>query len=355
MAQEIAFYIEGSSYPKPYSKCTVYVDGTAGNQFRKNIDRELSHWRPNQTEEKYKAGTSTQVCFKFLQSHKLKNYDLVVNNHLDVDGVLSVFVLTHPRISLKYQDILIQAAEAGDFWGWADGKSLKIFQDLSLLFKKIRKSSVSMQDAYLQCFTLVLDALKSPYIYSKAEDILMHQHDLVEKEEIHREELNSRLVSYHVPKKTALNQQEKYLRVPKFNEPISDRLAFWPQVRNRLDQEKIHLVSIETEKGIHYDLWYPGYCWADTKGLWNPPGLVPPPRMRGTYTFQWDKLSKGIAELSRDERNGCYWEIFSRVAFLSKRNTRDFPIVMSTLNKQSRTGSRLPLEKVKNTFKLLLG
>jgi len=32
-----------------------------------------------------------------------------------------------------------------------------------------------------------------------------------------------------------------------------------------MDEEKIQLVAIETDNGVHYDLWYPGYVWADKK------------------------------------------------------------------------------------------
>lgn len=152
MKQEIGYYLEGSPYPKPKSNCTIYVDGTAGNQFRKGIDIELSHWRPNQTEEKYKAGTSTEICFKFLALNMSVPYDLVINNHLDIDGLLSVFTLTHPSIALDHKDVLIKAAEAGDFWAWADGKALILFQELSYFFEKLRASKLNLEESYQRCF-----------------------------------------------------------------------------------------------------------------------------------------------------------------------------------------------------------
>lgn len=43
MTQEKRFYIEGSSAERPDSRCSIYVDGTAGEAFREGIDVELSH------------------------------------------------------------------------------------------------------------------------------------------------------------------------------------------------------------------------------------------------------------------------------------------------------------------------
>jgi hypothetical protein len=355
MTQEIDFYIEGSPDQQPSSVRTLYVDGTAGNGFRKGIDGELSHWRPNKTEERYKAGTSTEICFRYLQLNKGIDYDLVINNHLDVDGVLSVFVLTHPQVALKHMDVLKDAAGAGDFWAWAEGKALKVFQELSLFFREVKAVKMSLREAYHQCFVLILKILHEPDEVSEAETILRGQYRLIEDEKIIREELNQRIVSYHVPQKTLLGKEEKYLRTAKFNEPISERLAFWPQVRNRRDAQKMHLVSYETEIGMHYDLYLPAYCWADTKGLWQPPGLIPPIRTEEMQIMRWDNLSKLVAELNAQEQGRCHWRLFPRFDFANTvDNPRDFPVILSTVNtRSSAKGSKIPLEPVKDLFRLL--
>lgn len=114
--QEKPFYIRRAQTEAPSAQCTLFVDGTAGTHFREERDVELSHWLPNRTEDRYKAGTSTEICFKYLEENKTYPYDLVVNNHLDIDGILSVFVLCHPKFALQHKKDLIQTAEAGDFW-----------------------------------------------------------------------------------------------------------------------------------------------------------------------------------------------------------------------------------------------
>lgn len=350
MKQEIAFYGEGSPGGRPTSARTLYVDGTAGTSFRDGIDGELSHWHPNKTEDQYKAGTSTEICFKYLHLNKKRNYDLVVNNHLDVDGVLSVFVLTHPQAALAHEDVLIKAAEAGDFWGWSEGKAFHLFQELSLLFKKIGSQKKGLQESYQQCFELIVILLQKPNDTTEVEKILLQQYAMVEEGKILREELNDRIVSYHVPREMTQGHDEGYLRTAKVSEPISQRLAFWPQVRNRQDAQKLQLVSIETEKATHYELYLPGYCWADTKGLWRPPGMVRVETMIHGHTLHWEGLSQVVAELNAHEPSTCCWNLFPRFAFLGSRNPRDFPIILSTVSEGS-AGSHLPLELVKDAFR----
>jgi len=310
---------------------------------------------PTRTEERYRAGTSTEICFKYLQLNKGIDYDLVINNHLDVDGVLSVFTLTHPTVALNYRKVLIEAAEAGDFWAWADGKALKVFQLLSLLFQKLQASNISMNESYQRCFSLILRILQNENDKSEAERILYNQYALIEEGRIVREELNDRIVSFHVPKKTFLEDAEKFLRTAKFNEPISQRLAFWPQVRNRQDAEKLQLVSMGTGGGVHYELWIPGYCWADTKGLWRPSGLMPNENMGELSRLEWGQLSQIVADLNAQELGGCHWDLFSGFDFGNTKNPRDFPIIVSTVNKSDlHLASRLPLGLVKNVFKGLI-
>ena len=43
---------------------------------------------------------------------------VVVNNHFDTDGLLSVWVLLDPEQALSCRELLIAAAEAGDFDEW---------------------------------------------------------------------------------------------------------------------------------------------------------------------------------------------------------------------------------------------
>lgn len=352
MTQEKQFYIEGSAATRPDSSCSIYVDGTAGDYFREGIDVELSHWIPNRTEDRYKAGTSTEICFKFLESNTHHPYDLVINNHLDLDGILSVFVLAYPTVALHHRDVLCHAAKAGDFWAWSTGKALKIFQELTCMYQDLGRQKVDLQQRYETCFESILQILEGSDEQTDVQLLLEDQVALVEQGKIQHYPLGSWFVTYHVPKELSQGRIEEFLSVPKFNEPLSERLAFWPQVRNRWDEEKIQLVAIETENGVHYDLWYPGYVWADTEGLWRPPGLMLPENAGGFQAIHWPELSKVIQELNRIETGPCEWQHFPGLRFAGQENARGFPIVAATLDKNNKKKeSHLPLSTVTRCFR----
>jgi len=351
MKKEKNFYIKNSKAERPASRSSLYVDGTAGDDFRESIDVELSHWLPNRTEDRYKAGTSTEICFKFLEANETLPYDLVINNHLDMDGLLSVFVLCYPTVALHYKDALCKASKTGDFWGWSTGKALKLFQELTLLYRNLEKQKIDLQIAYERCFERVLKILEGGEDLTDVESILEYQSSLIEKGKIQRQELCPRIVTYFVPKAFTKGKLQEFLEIPRFNEPLSERLAFWPQVRNRLDEEKIQLVAIESEKGIHYDLWYPGYVWADTSGLWRPTGLIPPERTEDRHLIECPRLTGVIRELNDIETGPCIWNLFSGMGLFDKENPRRFPIVASTLGKEHEIKeSHLSLDTVNRSF-----
>ena len=51
---------------------------------------------------------------------------LVVNNHYDTDGVLSVFALLEPAAALAHEALLVAAAAAGDFDEWPEESGIKL-------------------------------------------------------------------------------------------------------------------------------------------------------------------------------------------------------------------------------------
>jgi hypothetical protein len=313
---------------------------------------ELSHWIPNRTLERYKAGTSTEICFKFLDDKNAAPYDLVVNNHLDMDGLLSVFVLVYPTEAMCYREILCAASKTGDFWAWSEGKAFTLFQELTLFYKELQIQNVNLQEVYERCFDLILNILYGSDDKSEGQAILEEQVILIEQGKIQRHELTPRLVAYFVSYNLSPGNRDSFLELPHFNEPLSKRLAFWPQVRNRLDSEKIQLVAIETENGIHYDLWYPGYAWADTKGLWRPPGLSLPEKAGDFQVLNWSALSHVIQELNTLEGIDM-WHLFSGLCFSRQDNPRGFPVVATTMASSHAQGSSLPLGRVMALFKRL--
>src|SRR6185369_11828498 len=102
------FYTEAlANVPK------LSVDGTVDNSIH------FSHWQGNQTPAELKADTSTEIALNLVASPRQDELtggiDLVVNNHFDTDGVLSVWTVLTGERALAHRDRLIAAAEAGDF------------------------------------------------------------------------------------------------------------------------------------------------------------------------------------------------------------------------------------------------
>jgi hypothetical protein len=82
---------------------------------------DLSHWQSNRTPRCYKADTSTEIALNFVVSSEAVEQwasAVAVNNHFDTDGVLSIWTLLDPENALSRRELLIAAAEAGDFDEW---------------------------------------------------------------------------------------------------------------------------------------------------------------------------------------------------------------------------------------------
>lgn len=100
------------------------VDGTVGNSIH------FSHWEGNETPEEVKADTSTEIALNLVASpnrDKLtRGIDLVTNNHFDTDGILSVWTVMTGQRASEYHDVLIAAAEAGDFSEYSTETGIRV-------------------------------------------------------------------------------------------------------------------------------------------------------------------------------------------------------------------------------------
>ena len=99
------------------------------------VTLELTHWTGNETPDRWYADTSTEMALNLAQATTTTavNDDadvfpnaLVLNNHYDTDGVLSVWACLHPQTALRYKDLLRQGAEAGDFGEWPSDRGVKL-------------------------------------------------------------------------------------------------------------------------------------------------------------------------------------------------------------------------------------
>jgi hypothetical protein len=100
------------------------VDGTVSNS------THFSHWQGNQTPAELKADTSTEIALNLVTSPSRSNFthnlDLVTNNHFDTDGLLSVWTVMTGERAARYRDLLIAAAEAGDFSEYSSADGVRV-------------------------------------------------------------------------------------------------------------------------------------------------------------------------------------------------------------------------------------
>ena len=100
------------------------VDGTVPNSIH------FSHWQGNTTPAEVKADTSTEIALNLVASPNYaaltNNIDLVVNNHFDTDGALSCWTVLNGERALEFRDLLVSAAEAGDFSEHSSDDGMKV-------------------------------------------------------------------------------------------------------------------------------------------------------------------------------------------------------------------------------------
>jgi hypothetical protein len=325
------FHIQGSEAPRPPARAVIYCDGGTDQQFREEVDLELSHWIPNRTPERFGADTSTEICLSFVASGE-RGFDLCVNNHADVDGVLSMFTLVHGGWALEHRRTLTQAAHMGDFWGWGEPPAQALFQTTTLLIRKLQSEKADGNALYQRCFDHVIAVLSGESTFD-AEPGLTALRDsvaLVERGDVAREVLGERFARYVIPRRLAGGDLARAMRVPSFNAALSAECLLWPQARARFDRERVQLVSVEAEAGWYHDLWYPGYAWADTPRSWRPSGL----RAEGdsnTHVLDHPPLTDAVGELAGLERATGTWTLARGLTPFSSLEGRGFPVVLSFL------------------------
>jgi hypothetical protein len=302
------FEIVNATSARPEAEQIIFCDGTGGRLFDIDSDLELSHWRPNRTPPEYRAGTSTEICFRFLDNPRPGSWTIAVNNHDDVDGILTVYVLVHSGHALAHRKTIVQAAEMGDFWGWGDPPAQRLFQGLTHLMA----SELEGRELYAEAFRRIPTLIEGtdpdcPRIEASLAP-LRRGVELVKTCQITRTQIGHRLVHYIVPLSVAGDDNVTASYAPDFNEAISPNALFWPHVRAKWDAEQVCLVSVERRTGWFHDLWLPGYHWADTEGLWRVPGMNYHDGM-GSYSLDNPRLIAAFQELQQQEKSPGVWAL----------------------------------------------
>ena len=348
------FEIIDHDSPRPKAQRILFCDGTGDKQFQPETDLELSHWRPNRTPAEYRAGTSTEICFRFLDHPRTGNWTAAVNNHVDVDGILSVYVLVHSEHALKHRQTIIQAAEMGDFWEWGEPPAQRVFQGITFLMGQ----GGEPQAIYAEAFRQIADLIAGHgALAAQAEASLTPLRTgaaLIEQRRIARRELAPRLSQYIIPMDVAGDDDTRLTYVPEFNEAISPKALLWPQARARWDAQRVCLVSTERQQGWLHDLWFPGYLWADTEGRWLVPGMTYQDGM-SRYVLTNDRLIAAFEQLQREETAPGHWALGGTRLPLGDKLQERFPLVGRFANEDGQAvPSQLSPERVAQTLQTAL-
>lgn len=349
------FEIVGKGSARPGEGPIIFCDGTGGGMFRPDSDLELSHWRPNATPPEYRAGTSTEICFRFLENPRAGHWTVAVNNHVDVDGILSVYVLLHREHALAHRQTIFEAAEMGDFWGWGEPPAQRVFQGLTRLMDSSGEGREIYQEAFRRIPALVDGTDAEAAEIDNSLLPLRHGVELIEQKQIARRLISDRLAHYIIPLEIAGEDDARAAYCPEFNELISASAVLWPQARAKFDRERMCLVSTERGRGWFHDLWFPGYLWADTAGLWQVPGLTYRDGM-SSYELDHQPLAAAFDEMQRRESAPGVWALGgaargeAALAFSSELQDR-FPLAGRFFDEQGKAAvSQLSPDEVAGIF-----
>ena len=243
------------------------VDGTVPNSVH------LSHWEGNETADELKADTSTEIALNLVASPRRDEYtkgiDLVTNNHFDCDGVLSCWVVLNGERTLQYRDILISAAEAGDFSEHSSDEGVRV----SIAIQAAEQSSPNNDDgsplaqmlAGREFVTRIADndALAYELIFPELEKLLTNVNAY---EPLWREgwkNVADAIESFECGRSHVREYADSRVSVvtlaPELFHGTVPFTAISKYVRGEL-----FLIAIPADGGWLYRLDYPYYSWAET-------------------------------------------------------------------------------------------
>ena len=280
------------------------VDGTVPNSIH------FSHWKGNETPAELKADTSTEIALNLVTSAKrtefTKGIDLVTNNHFDTDGMLSVWTVMMGERAAQYRDVLIAAAEAGDFseYSSADGVRISLAiqgSDVAIptddsgspLARMLAGEEVN-DDA--RCYELIMPEVEQLLSNINAYEPLWRDgwRKIVEALESF-DRGSSTVVEYAEARVSLITLEPGIFSGEGFNP--TKHSAPYTAISN-FARGELFVIAIPTTDGWFYRIDYPYYSWAET--------LVRPTIERGD-------LSRVLEALNAQEANGQgLWRADSR-------------------------------------------
>ena len=289
------------------------VDGTVDNSIH------FSHWQGNTTPAEVKADTSTEIALNLVASPSrdelTQGIELVTNNHFDTDGVLSCWTVLTGERALAYRELLIAAAEAGDFSEYSSDDGVRI----SIAIQGSDQASPNNDDGSPLARLLAGeevddDARAYELVLPEVERLLTNINDY---ESLWREGWNNvaAAIESFERGKSNVTEYSSGISLITLAPELFDGAGFSPTRHSapytaisKFAKGEMFLVAIPTMNGWFYRLDYPYYSWAET--------VVRPRIQRRDLTTALELLNS--QESNRDGR----WqldnhEMTSAVKFLS--------------------------------------
>lgn len=315
------------------------VDGTVDNAIH------FSHWQGNHTPAEVKADTSTEIAVNLVASPNraalTNGIDLVTNNHFDTDGVLSCWTVLNGERALPYRDLLIAAAEAGDFSEYSSDDGVRV----SIAIQGSDQASPNNDDG--SPFARLLagaevddDARAYELVLPEVERLLTNINDYESLWREGWESVTRAIESFERGRSEVTEYADAKLSLVTLAPEIFDRAGFSPTRHSapftaisKFARGDLFLIAIPNSDGWVYRIDYPYYSWAET--------VVRPMIERRDLSGALQLLN------SRETNPGGRWqnddrEMTSAVKFLDRTRTL--------------TASRLQPDEVadvlKNTFSL---
>jgi len=244
------------------------VDGTVDNSIH------FSHWEGNSTPTEVKADTSTEIALNLVASPNraalTQGIELVTNNHFDTDGVLSCWTVLTGERALVYRDLLISAAEAGDFSEYSSDDGVRV----SIAIQGSDQASPNNDDGsplarLLAGEEIDDDARAYELVLPKVEHLLTH---ISEYESLWRdgwERVVAAVESFEKGGSTVVEQSD--ISVVTLAPELFDGAGFSPTRHSapytaisKFAKGELFLIAIPNGAGWFYRIDYPYYSWAET-------------------------------------------------------------------------------------------
>lgn len=246
------------------------VDGTVDNSIH------FSHWQGNRTPAEVKADTSTEIALNLAASPnraQLTNgIELVTNNHFDTDGVLSVWTVLNGERALPYRDLLIAAAEAGDFSEYSSDDGVRV----SIAIQGSDQASPNNDDGSPLARLIAGeevddDARAYDMVLPRVEHLLANINDY---EPLWRQGWNSvvsAIESFEQRKSTVTEYSDAKISLITLAPELFDGTGFSPTRHSapftaisKFARGELFLIAIPASGGWFYRIDYPYYSWAET-------------------------------------------------------------------------------------------